>query len=278
MNCAILGVGLIGASIGKALLARGLADRVMGFGRDWENLNVALKSRCVTHITLSLEEAVREAHVVFVCAPVGAIPSLVEQGAEWARTGAIFTDTGSSKLQILRMLHATPLARGCTFVGAHPIAGKEISGAGSADENLFCEKLVVVTPTEETPEEAISLVLEIWEGMGARVCRMSAEEHDHVLAKTSHLPHLISCALSAMISPEEHGLAGTGFESMTRLAKGSPEVWKDIVRDNKDEILSALAGYQQYLQTLHDVIRRDDATALEAFLQTAKKNRNALGN
>ncbi len=272
----ILGVGLIGASLGKALLKNGAASEVRGFGRRRENLEIALKSHCITHIAESLEDAVSGAQIVMVCTPVETIAHSIRQALPFVEKGTIFTDVGSTKASLFEDFQGICEAQGCFFIGGHPIAGKETSGAAVADSELYVGKTTVLTNNQ--PFSAYETVAKMWRSVGARVVYMSAKEHDAVLAKTSHLPHLLACALSAVTPPELYPFSGTGYDSMTRLAAGNPEVWRDILTDNRRNVLSALDVYLKQLQQLYDVLGGGDAAALEAFLHSAKKNRDALGN
>lgn len=283
----IVGAGLIGASIGQGLLARGLVDSVIGLGRSRENLEAALQKRCITQIADSLEDAVRDVDLVVVCTPVSVIAEQIWQATEYAREGTVFTDAGSTKVSLAAGLERLP--NGCFFVGGHPIAGKETSGAGAADGNLFVGRTTILTPvnssTQSQPrysagfQQAVEMVRQMWLALGANVVEMTPEEHDAMLARTSHLPHLLSVALAATMGTEANRpFAGTGFQSMTRLAAGRPEVWRDILIDNRANVLEALGVYKEQLDRLYQMLSDSDAAELEATLLLAKKNRDALGN
>lgn len=272
----VIGAGLLGASLGEGLLRRGLVREVVGYGRSRANLEVALRRGCLTEIADDLATAVRDVSLVVVCTPVGKIVELVQQCVAAGSRGTVFTDVGSTKEEIVAALRDLP--KGNVFVGGHPIAGKEVTGAAAADGDLFVGRPVVLTPTETTPQEALAVVQALWEGVESEVVWLSAEEHDAILAKTSHVPHLLSCALSAVTPPSLDALAGTGFASMTRLARGSEEIWRDILIQNRQHVLSALELLTGKLQELHETLSDGDIAGLEAFLHLAKKNRDALGN
>lgn len=271
---AIIGVGLIGASLGKALLKKGVVESVSGFGRRRANLETALENRCITHIAQTLEEAVRDAEVVVVCTPVETIAKTIREAAPFVEPGTVFTDVGSTKASIFDDFHEICEEFGCVFIGGHPIAGKEVSGAVSADDQLYVGKTVVLT--NRVPEEAFQKVEALWRSVGANVVFMSALEHDAVLARTSHLPHLLACVLSSVTEPELFPFTGTGYESMTRLASGSPEVWRDIFSDNRPNLISALEDYLEKLAELRKIIESGDKNLLEEFLGAAKSNRDLL--
>ncbi len=271
---AILGVGLIGASLGKALLKNGVARVVTGFGRRRSNLETALENGCITEIADRLEDAVRDAEIIVVCTPVETIAQIIRYALPFAKSGAVFTDVGSTKASLFEDFHGICEAHGCAFIGGHPIAGKETSGAESADENLYQGKTVVLT--NRTPETAFQTVEEMWKATGARVVFMSATEHDAVLAQTSHLPHLLACVLSAVTEPKLYPFSGTGYNSMTRLAAGSPEVWRDILTDNKQNVLNAMDLFTASYRELREILENGDAQALENYLNYARENRNRL--
>ena len=275
-SLAIVGTGLIGASLGKALLARGVVREVLGVGRSAERLETARQLGCVTHCTTDLRD-VRETALVVVCIPVSVIAPQIFAMVESAQKGTIFTDVGSTKASLVTALQRLP--NGCVFVGGHPIAGKETSGAEAADASLFDGKRTILTPTEETPPQAVETVQALWQSVGAVVSRMSAVEHDAILAATSHLPHILACVLAAGTPSEWLPFAGTGFDSMTRLAAGNTDVWRDILLDNRGPIFAALQAYQTHLDQLRAALdTNDDAAELETFLHLANEKRNALGN
>lgn len=271
---AIIGVGLIGASLGKALLKNGIVEIVSGFGRRRANLETALENESITHIAETLEEAVHCAEIVVVCTPVETIARTIREALPFVEPGTVFTDVGSTKASIFDDFHGICEEFGCVFIGGHPIAGKERSGAASADAELYVGKTVVLT--NRFPESAFQKVSEMWRSAGANVIFMPALEHDAVLARTSHLPHLLACVLSAVTPPKLFPFTGTGYESMTRLASGSPEVWRDIFSDNRPNLISALEDYLEKLAELRKIIESGDESVLEGFLANAKANRDLL--
>lgn len=274
----IIGVGLIGASLGKAALERGVAREVVGVGRSRKNVEEALQLGCITEVMDSarMAEAVKGAEMVVLCTPVSAIAPLVREASRFADSGTIFTDAGSAKAELVRELATLP-GRG-TFLGGHPIAGKETSGALQADSGLFQGKITLLTPTSMTPTNVQARVTQLWQSVGARVFTMSPEEHDAALARTSHLPHVVACVLAAVTPESVLPYAGTGFQSATRLAEGSVEVWRDILRANRAAISSAIQSYTSQLNQLQAALDADDVPELEAILTLAKRIRNALGN
>jgi len=271
---AILGVGLIGASLGKALLSRGAVDSISGFGRRRSNLETALEMQCITQIAGTVEAAVQDAEIVVVCTPVETIAQTIRAALPHVQPGTIFTDVGSTKASIFDDFHELCEKFGCVFIGGHPIAGKETSGAAAADENLFVDKTTVLTNPK--PEDAYEKIAQMWRNAGANVVFMPPLEHDAVLARTSHLPHLISCLLSASTDPSLYPFSGTGYLSMTRLAAGSPDIWRDILTDNRQNVLAALETFTEQLEQVREFLKNGETEALETFLKDAKANRSVL--
>jgi prephenate dehydrogenase len=274
---AIVGVGLIGGSIGLALRQRGLAERVIGIGRRQVSLRVARRVGAVTNTTIDLDKGVAEAELVVVCTPVGRIVEHVRQAAEHCPEGTLLTDAGSTKRSIVTALDVG-LPRGCRFLGSHPLAGSEKTGAGHASAELFDGRVAIVTPTRNTRAEDFDLIEEFWKALGSVVIQMSAEEHDRALALTSHLPHAAAAALAATVPEKLFRLAGTGMLDATRLAAGDPQLWKEILLLNRDNVLEALQQYGAKLAALHAAIRDGNEGELEKLLAAAKKTRDALGS
>ncbi len=276
-NVAIVGVGLIGGSIGLTLRKLGLAEKVVGIGRRQVSLRIARRVGAVTNTTVDMAKGVAEADLVVVCTPVGQIVDDVRKAAAHCRRGTPITDVGSTKLTIVEALDEG-LARDCRFLGSHPLAGSEKPGAANATDDLFDGRVAIITPTKNTRAEDFDLVEEFWQALGSVVVQMSASEHDKALAITSHLPHMAASALAATIPENLFRLTGRGLRDTTRLASSDPELWLQIVSLNRDHVLSALEQYGAKLAALHAAIRDDDQTELQQILNTAKKNRDALGS
>lgn len=272
---AIFGVGLIGGSIGLGLLRRGLANRVIGIGRRKETLCLAEEIGAVTSTTTIPEAGVAEADLVVVCTPVGRIVEDVRLLARSCRKGTLMTDVGSTKGAIVAGLRGV-LPAGVSFIGSHPLAGSERSGAAAADADLFVDRVVVITPEDNTPSGALEALRGFWRGLGARIVEMDAEEHDRALAVTSHLPHLAAAALAAATPPELLGLSAGGWADCTRIAAGDPELWRQIFAENRDPLLAALARFEEQLAALRAAIESGDDETLLRLLTTAKERRDSL--
>jgi prephenate dehydrogenase len=274
---AIVGVGLIGGSIGLALRQRKLAESVIGIGRRQVSLRIARRMGAVSHTTIDLAKGVAQADLVIICTPVGCIIEHVLETARNCREGTLITDAGSTKQAIVAALDQG-LPRNCRFLGGHPLAGSEKGGAANALADLFDGRVAIVTPTKNTRAEDYDVVEQFWQALGSVVVQMSPEEHDRALAMTSHLPHVAAAALAMTIPEKYFRLTGTGLLDTTRLAASDPELWKQILSYNRENVLVALEQYGAKLRTLHAALRDANDAELEQFLITAKKNRDALGS
>lgn len=281
---AIVGVGLIGGSIGLDLLRRRLARRVVGIGRRQGTLRTAKRIGAVSSTTLDLQKGVAEAELVVVCTPVGRIAADVRAAAAACPPGALITDAGSTKEAIVAELDGLAARRAgrlddsVRFVGSHPLAGSEKNGPAAAVAGLFVDRTVIVTPAKATPAAAVSRVEEFWQALGARVVRMTAARHDAVVAAVSHVPHLVSSALAAATPEKLLPLAAGGWTDTTRIAAGDPELWTQIFRANRGRVLTVLARYEKVLASMRRALERGDGAALQRWLARAKRLRDALGS
>jgi prephenate dehydrogenase len=260
-----------------ALRQRGLAKSVIGIGRRQVTLRIARRVGAITHTTIDIAKGVSEANLVVVCTSVGQIVEHVKKAAQHAPEGTLITDAGSVKQSLVAELDEG-LPRGCRFLGGHPIAGSEKSGPSYAQADLFDGRMVVLTPTKNTRAEDFDLLEEFWRGLGSVVVKMSPEEHDRALAMTSHLPHAAAAALAVALPEKYFRLSGTGILDCTRLASGDPQLWKQILLMNRENVLTALEQFGGKLTALHAAVRDRNEAALEQILITAKKNRDALGS
>src|SRR5262245_19610456 len=220
----IVGVGLIGGSVGLAAKRRGLAERVLGAGRQRASLDRALALGAIDEGLLDLSAAVHRADLAVFCTPVDGIAAQVLAAAPGCAAGTLLTDAGSTKAAIVRGVEGR-LPDGVAFVGSHPLAGSEKRGPEHADPDLFLGRLAVVTQTPRTDPAALERTAAFWRALGSRVRVMSPEEHDRALALTSHLPHLMAAALAGVLPPELHELTAGGFRDTTRVAAGEPSLW-----------------------------------------------------
>jgi prephenate dehydrogenase len=281
---AIVGVGLIGGSIGLALRQRGLAEEVVGVGRRTASLEKAAEFGTIDRGTTNLAEGVAGADVAIVATPVAAIVDAVRSVAQAAPRAAI-TDAGSTKAEICRALRvagqgspAAPAVPAGRFVGSHPLAGDHRTGPEYARGDLFEDRTVVITPQDDTPPGLVERFQEFWQSLGAEVALLSPEEHDRALAATSHLPHLVAAALAGATPEEWLRLTGTGWADATRIAAGDPELWTQIFEQNRAGVIDALRRFEHRLQALAKAIADSDNAALFAELQEARRIRDALGD
>lgn len=278
---AIAGVGLIGGSLAAAARAAGLVGEVIGLGRSEANLQLALERGLVDRIGHD-PGAVADVDAIVLAAPVGACVALAERFRAHARPGTLLTDVGSVKQALLAPLEACWTSLG-PVVGAHPIAGSESSGAGAARADLFQGERCILTPTAATDPTALARVRALWEGVGMRVEEMPAAVHDEILARVSHVPHLVAYALAAAVGATRIGgrpaldYAGGGFRDATRIAGSPPEVWRDILLANGPAVHTALGEVRAALDRLEGMIAAGDASGLEAALREARDLRRRLG-
>jgi prephenate dehydrogenase len=273
----IIGVGLIGGSVGLAAKARKIAGRVVGFGRNGFNLEKARALGAIDTGTTELQKAVQSTELVVVCTPVDRIATDVLAAAAHAPASAVITDAGSTKARIVAAVHEVLPSSGPTFVGSHPLAGSEKTGVEHARANLFDDRVVIVTPTEQTDATAIDRVESFWSRLGARVMRMWPADHDRALATTSHLPHAVAAAVAALTPPDWLKFTAGGFRDVTRIAAGDPTLWAGIFLDNRDSLDGALSRLTAQLQIVRRMLTAGDREGLVRWLSEAKKVRDALG-
>jgi prephenate dehydrogenase len=280
---AIVGVGLIGGSIGLALRDRKLARKIVGVGRRQTSLDAARKIGAIDHGVTNLATGVAEAQLLIVATPVDTIAERVVQAAATAPPGCLITDAGSTKESIVATVDAALTGRrsGPRFVGSHPLAGDHRTGPEYARADLFDGRTVVITPTEATRPAAVTEASGFWQSLGANVTTMTPAKHDAALAITSHLPHLVAVALAAATPAELLPLTASGWRDSTRIAGASPKLWQPIFAANRDRVLDALDLVRQTLTNLRDSLEQGDYETLNSILQAAekkKRDRDALGD
>jgi prephenate dehydrogenase len=280
---AVLGVGLIGGSLARALRDAGHVREIVGYGRGLANLQRAVELGVVDRIETSLGAAVRDADIVVLATPVGSMPEMLTGIAPYLAANAVVTDVGSVKGTVAAAARAALGAGVARFVPGHPIAGTERSGVDASFASLYVGRRVVVTPLAENRPEAVSRVRAMWEAAGADVVIMSVEHHDEVLAATSHLPHLLAYALVDMLARlddkrEIFSFAAGGFRDFTRIASSDPTMWRDISVANQTAIAHMLRMYRDELDRLIDAVERGDGNGLQEVFARAKAARDALIN
>ena len=252
---ALAGVGLLGGSLGHCFQSLNLADEVTGYVRRQYSVEECLRVGAVTHVTLSVEEAFREADLVILCTPVAQMPVLARAMLPFLRPGTLVTDVGSTKLELVEALESIFLPAGVRYVGAHPMAGSEKTGPIHAYGDLFHNAICLLTPTERTDPEALARVKELWEKVGCKTAQVSPAEHDQLVCRASHLPHILATALVDHVLGQGRPLlqakvCASGFRDTTRVASGSPEMWRDIVLNNNGPLVREIEAYIETLQRL----------------------------
>lgn len=275
----IVGVGLIGGSIGLAAKKRGLAQSVLGVVRSESSGKRALACGTVDEITSDVAAAMAGADVAVVCTPVGSLAESVLKVLDCCEPATLVTDGGSTKEKIIRQVEAEQTNLGSrSFVGSHPLAGDHRTGPEAAREDLLADKLVVVTPSTNTSEETTERAEQFWQALGAHTTCMSPAEHDAALAKTSHVPHLIAAALAAATPEDALRLAGTGWRDTTRVASGDPSLWRDIFLHNSESVLAGLDSAEAMIAQFRHAIAGSDTQLLEDLLGQGKTRRDAVGS
>lgn len=274
----ILGVGLIGGSLALALKKKGIARKIIGYGRDRERLIEAKKRGIIDEYSVDLEE-VAQAELIVLATPLGVFQKITEKISPLLRAESIYMDVGSVKKTVVEIIEKI-IPRDVQFVPTHPIAGSEKTGFEFAREDLFKDARVIITPTERTEDKAISKISFMWQKLGARVELMTPEEHDKIYALMSHLPHLISFCLVNTVNEIDTNLikyAGTGFRDTTRIAKSSPEIWSDIFKMNYNNILEMLSSFEKTIENIRTILAREDSDKeLIEFIERAKNLRERI--
>ena len=274
---AIVGPGLVGGSLGIALRARGLAGRVVGVGRREASLQEALAVGAVDEVTLDVREGVRAADLVVLATPISAFGRVMRDAADAMKGGALLTDVASTKQQVIQTITRALEGRpDVAYVPTHPMAGGERRGAGNAEADLFERSVCILTPLPHNRQPDLDRIRALWAAVGAKVHTMSPSEHDRLVARISHLPHLAAAALLRAIEAEEGALAGGGLMDTTRIASGDPALWRDICETNPSEISAALDAYIEILERIHGMIASGDFGGVQSLLCEAKQERDGL--
>lgn len=272
---AIIGVGLIGGSIGMALRARGEAGRIVGIGRDPARLEEAQRLGAIDAATTDAARGVAEADVVVVCTPVDRISADVIHAAHAAGRDTLLTDAGSTKRAIVEAAEGDDATRS-KFVAAHPIAGSERSGVAHARPDLFEGRACILTPTVRTPPDRLDRARGFWSAVGCRVFELDPATHDIHLARTSHLPHAMAAALASLVGPDLVPLAAGAYRDASRVAGADPALWAPIFLANRDALLDALDALAGSLSEFRAALERGDEPALRAWWEAARQNRFAF--
>lgn len=280
----IWGVGLIGGSLGLALKANGFTGERVGLGRRLSTLKQALARDAVDVITTDAAEGIRDAELVVLGTPVEHVPAFVERTANCVsryRNPIVVTDVGSTKAAMVRRIEER-LRETVAFVGGHPMAGSHETGVGAAQATLFENAKCILTPTENTDNDALQLVENLWKFVGAVPYRLSPEAHDLLIGAASHLPHLIASLLTNSVAAVETepgkalDFTATGFRDTTRIAAGSPEMWTGIFTQNAEVLAALINRIVDNLTEFKNLLQTDNHTEIERVLTQAKTYRETL--
>lgn len=277
---ALVGVGLLGGSLGLAIRQRHLAERVEGFVRRRESIAECEKADAVDQASTALERVVQQADLIILCTPIAQMAPLTKQFLPAMRHGCLVTDVGSVKAGVVSDLESLVAGAGGEFIGSHPMAGAEKMGVGAARANLFDGAICAVTPTPASLPKTVARLEEFWRNVGANPLRVTPELHDDLVSRSSHLPHVAASELAnyvlSPVHPKEQGmLCANGFRDATRLASGSPEMWRDICLANRRNLARVLGVFIEDLQEFQIALEKQDVKSIEEFFQHAKERRDA---
>ncbi len=276
---AVIGVGLIGGSLARALRAAGAVGEIVGCGRGRANLEEAVALGVIDRYTHDIGEAVADADMVFLAVPLGAMRDAFAALRQTLPAGALVSDGGSAKGSVVADCRAAAPELLSRFVPGHPIAGTERNGVTASFAELYQGRRVILTPLPENDAAAVARVRAMWEACGAEVGEMPVKHHDEVLAATSHLPHMLAFGLVDMLSrlkenDEIFRYAAGGFRDFTRIASSNPVMWRDICIANREALGPMLAGFAEEMNELAARIEAADADALLGIFERAKAARD----
>jgi prephenate dehydrogenase len=276
----IIGLGLMGGSLGLAAKRCNIADEICGYARREETRTTAITLGAVDTATDSISDAVKDADIVIFCLPVFTICYVIKEYINDFPPNCIITDVGSTKSDIMNTV--TPLFKNSSaeFIGSHPIAGSDETGLDAATIDLYQDAMVIITPNSENSTSTKQLI-NFWKQIGTKTAIMSADQHDKVMAATSHLPHIIASILvdTVLNQSQQHNITefcGSGFRDTTRIAGGSDEIWHDIVKSNKKAILEQLDTFESVLTQFKKLLQNNDFEQLKTFLTDNMERRIKL--
>ena len=275
----IVGVGLLGGSLGLALKDRGLAKIVRGVGRRQEVLDTALSIKAIDEGTLDLPGAMRGTDIVVLCTPAALVPQQLDIVRTRIAPHVVVTDVASTKAEICA--HArTNWSEPLRFIGSHPMAGSEKYGPEHATPHLYDGCVTIIEPKDNHADDAYETVCRLWQSVGSRVIEVPPGAHDDLVARTSHIPHIVAALIAELAadSGSVKDLVGKGFRDVTRIAAGRPEIWRDICLTNRDAIVAGLREFGEQVNGVREIIENGRADDLDAFFRSAQAaRRRALG-
>ena len=274
----LIGCGLMGGSFALALKRAGLVKRVIGYSKSPSTTERARKLGVIDVVAESALLAASGSDIVLIAVPVAATETTFKAIRHIVEPGMLVMDVGSTKRDVVDAARRALRERIGSFVPAHPIAGKEVSGIQNADAALYSGRQVIITPLAQTSAEMVQKATDVWSAVGAQVLKMTPENHDAAFAAVSHLPHLLAFAYFSSVVNQPAGrdflsLAGPGFRDFTRIAASSPQTWRDILVANREEVLKQSQRFRQALDALEHVIREGNADALEGLIRGPAEGR-----
>jgi prephenate dehydrogenase len=275
---AIIGVGLLGGSFALAVRKHGFKGTISGVGRKIDNLKKAAGLGIIDEYSTNPAEGIKDADLILLATPVGQFEKIVKGIREDIKAGAIISDVGSVKREIVERVEPL-IPEGVSYVGGHPIAGKECSGIDAASADLFNGLRCIITPSDRTDKTAMDKLVKLWNVLGSKISIMTPEEHDMIFAAVSHMPHVAAYVLvNTLVSIKEDILhfGGNGLRDMTRIALSPAELWRDICSYNRDSILKTLESFSSSLSHTMELIERSDWKGLEDEFVKANKERGRL--
>ena len=276
----VIGVGLIGGSLALGLRSKNWCQSIIGIDANQDALDKAIALNIIDEGYTSIAQCQHVPDVVVIAVPVLKVAKVFEDLKPWFSQCDAVTDVSSTKTSVINDYKKIyPGESGSCFVPGHPIAGREQSGVEAAIENLFQQRKVILTPMESSHNESVDLITQMWQQLGAHVEHLSAEDHDQILAATSHLPHALAYSLVHCLSTQSHTdeifrYAAGGFADFTRIASSDPIVWREICLANRDELLKALDHFDVSLQHMRESLSSADGDALEEIFTAAKSARD----
>ena len=271
----IIGLGLLGGSIGKDCIANHHVKHVIGFGRNKKTLEIAKQLNLVHDISDDYTD-IQDADLIIIATPVRQIDNVLNQIKPHLSEKTIITDVGSTKYSVLTKAKSVLGKHFKNFIGSHPIAGSEKHGPEAAQESLFHDKNIIVTTHDQNTDKDINAIKSFWHSLNGKVIIMDAQQHDEIFSTVSHLPHALAMIFMNMIFQKSNkdqlmSFAASGFRDFTRIAASSPEMWKDIFIDNKDACIKDLAEFKKQIELFEKILNDEDQ--LENFIESASQLR-----
>ena len=275
----VIGCGLMGGSFALALKRAGLVKRVIGYSKSPSTTERAKKLGIIDVAAESALLAVSGSDIVLLAVPVAATETTFKAIRHLVEPGVLFMDVGSTKRDVVDAARRVLRERITSFVPAHPITGKEVSGIAHADAALYSGRQVIITPLAQTSPELVQKATDVWSAIGAQVLKMTPENHDAAFAAVSHLPHLLAFAYFSAVVNQPAGkdflsLAGPGFRDFTRIAASNPEMWRDVLVANREEVLKQSQRFRRALDALEHVMREGNGDALEGLIRGPAEGRS----